>query len=195
MEDVRLPANAMSVTRMITEIATFELIDSETINQMMFYFPETEPYSLNFQECGYDYRNFIQNIGFSFYFIHGIISLCILGILLYLANLLCKSMFLGKIVRIISAFLLWNGLIRIYMELYQDLSLIAALNMHTVDWESPFLWVKVANIYGLIGLIMATSLPILLMIPFYCCKRAKWNNKEFQNTHGAFFQGTKGKEK
>ena len=48
MEDFRLPANAMTVTRIIIEIATFELVPTDEIMSEVSYFPEEKPFSLNF---------------------------------------------------------------------------------------------------------------------------------------------------
>ena len=167
-----MPANAMSVTKMIIEIATFELYPTEEMNQEMFYFPETEPYNLNFQECGYESQYFLENIGFPLYVMHGFIWLIIISLVLYLVNCICKYSLVSKIINRLGAFLYWNGLIRTYMELYQDLSLTAALNMHVVSWQSPFDWVIVTNKYALTALVIVIALPILLFVPFYCRRRS-----------------------
>ena len=52
MEGIKFPANSMLINKTLIEISNFELIPSETINDKLFYFPEEDPYSLNFQECG-----------------------------------------------------------------------------------------------------------------------------------------------
>ena len=48
MESVKYPANAMLINQAFIEIANFEVIPSEKINNELFYFPEVDPFSLNF---------------------------------------------------------------------------------------------------------------------------------------------------
>ena len=48
MEGVKVPANVMLINKVFLEIASFEVIPSENINDELFYFPEEDPYSLNF---------------------------------------------------------------------------------------------------------------------------------------------------
>ena len=71
------------------------------------------------------------------------------------------------------------------------MALASVLNMHTVDWQSPFKWVTVSNYSGLVGLILVAFLPILVIIPFYCFRRAQWSTEEFQSTYGALLEGTR----
>ena len=63
--------------------------------------------------------------------------------------------------------------------------------MHTVEWESPFKWVKVSNYAGIISLILAVFLPILVFIPFYFIRREKWFTEAFLRNYGAFLEGTR----
>ena len=48
MEGIKFPANSMIINQVMIEIAEFEIVDSEKINKKLFYFPEMEPFSLNF---------------------------------------------------------------------------------------------------------------------------------------------------
>ena len=41
----------MTITKMVIQIANFEVIPSSMLNAELFYFPEEDPYNLNFQEC------------------------------------------------------------------------------------------------------------------------------------------------
>ena len=114
-------------------------------------------------------------MGFTLYIILGYATLVVLYLILNLANLMLKLMCLRKIVNFLATYLFFNGLIRLYMEIYLGMALASVLNMHTVDWQSPFKWVTFSNYSGLVALILITTLPILLFVPFYCCKRANWN--------------------
>ena len=51
MEGIRFPANTMLINKVFLEIANFEIIPSDLINDEIFYFPEEDPFNLNFQEC------------------------------------------------------------------------------------------------------------------------------------------------
>ena len=71
------------------------------------------------------------------------------------------------------------------------MALASVLNMHTVNWQSPFKWVSLSNYSGLIGLILVAFLPILVLVPFYCLRRAHWSTVEFQSTYGSLLEGTR----
>ena len=114
-------------------------------------------------------------MGFPLYILLGHASLVVLYLLLYLTNLMLKIRCLSKIVNYLETYLFFNGLIRLYMEIYLGMALASVLNMHTVDWQSPFKSVDISNYSGLVALILLTSLPILVFIPFYCRRRANWN--------------------
>ena len=44
----------MLINKAMIEISNFEVVESEDINGKYSYFPEEEPFSLNFQECGFE---------------------------------------------------------------------------------------------------------------------------------------------
>ena len=48
MEGIKFPANSMLINQVFLEIANFEVLPSEKINDELFYFPEEDPYNLNF---------------------------------------------------------------------------------------------------------------------------------------------------
>ena len=163
----------------MVDITGFEIVPSEMINEKLFYFPEDEPFNLNFQVCGIESKFFLQIMGLPLYIMHGYIALFVLYALFFLLHRVFKSKYLKKIKKFIGAMLLWNGLIRLYMELYQDLSQSSVLNMYTADWQTKFKWVQISNYYSLVCLILVTSLPVLLFVPFYCRRREKWGKKKF----------------
>ena len=164
----------MAINEVFTELANFELIPSESINEKLFIFPEEDPFSFNFQSCGIESTNFLENMGFPLYITLGHIALSVLYLFLYLVNLLLKSKLLGKSLSYFGKYLFWNGFIRLYMEIYFGMALASMLNMYTIDWQSQFQWVKVSNYSALAGLILIVLPPIFLFVPFYFCKRAQW---------------------
>ena len=118
MEGIKFPANAMLINNALIEIANFEVIPSEELNKKLFYFPEVDSFSLNFQECGIDSLFFLLIIGFPLYIILGHIALLVIYYLLALLNLICCSPRIGKLINYLRKYLFWNGFIRLYMELY-----------------------------------------------------------------------------
>ena len=86
MEGIKFPANAMLINKAFIEIANFEVIPSEEINSWLFYFPEVDPYSLNFEECGIDSLFFLPLMGFSLYIMLFHFTLVIVYFALSLAN-------------------------------------------------------------------------------------------------------------
>ena len=43
---LKFPANSMIVTTFLIKIATFDLIDTEFVEEEMWYFPDDDPYNL-----------------------------------------------------------------------------------------------------------------------------------------------------
>ena len=102
----------MFITEFIIQIANFELIQVED----NFKLPEEDPYNLSFSQCGYESIFFISNMGFPQYIIYGHFILAAFFIVLYLITLLIPK--LKRVTNYISAYLFWNGFIRLYIELY-----------------------------------------------------------------------------
>ena len=53
-EKLKFPANAMIITKEMIKIATFDLIPTEDFDKMLWYFPEAEAFSVNFEAAGID---------------------------------------------------------------------------------------------------------------------------------------------
>ena len=121
-------------------------------------------------------------MGFPLYIVLGHMVFIVIYFMLYLVSRKCKCKCMKKVIKFLKYYLFWNGLIRMYMEIYFGMALASVLNMHTVDWESPFEWVQVSNVAGLISLLLIAFLPIAVFVPFYLKKRALWNDKKFKKT-------------
>ena len=53
-EQLKFPANSMMVTKELIKIATFDLIPTEQFDDMLWYFPEGEAFSVSFEAAGID---------------------------------------------------------------------------------------------------------------------------------------------
>lgn len=69
-DKIKIPANVTSINTIIHEIANFDLIDTEDIEDELYYIPEDEPFNINFSTCGYGSRLFIGNIGLPIWVIY-----------------------------------------------------------------------------------------------------------------------------
>ena len=85
---------------------------------------------MHFEEYGYSTRFLVGNMGTAMWIIYAYLFL---GLTCLLASCIWKWLYYK-----LSAFLLWNGFIRLFMEVFQELALHSALNLHTIDWGSPF---------------------------------------------------------
>ena len=68
-EQLKFPATAMIITKEMVKIATFDLIPTEWISELLWYFPEQEAFSLNFEQSGIESILFLQNAGLILYLV------------------------------------------------------------------------------------------------------------------------------
>ena len=193
MEGIKFPANTMVINQVFIEIASFEIIDSEKINDEIFHFPEVEPFSLNFQECQIEYVFFLLILGLPLYIMLAHFVLMILYFTFALINRCVQSKYLDKLVRKLKFYLFWNGFIRLYMELYQGLCIATVLNLYTAEnaLESPFLWVRICYYCSIFSLVLIITVPFFIFVPLYFKRRDKWSTDAFQKVYGALLEGTR----
>ena len=135
MLKLKLPGNVQFITSFLLTIATFDLIPIGQLDAILYYFPEEEPFSINFSNYGYDSRLFLGNMGLSLWIIYLNIFLSIICLLAFV----CWKWLFRKL----QPHLFWNGLIRLFIEVFQEVALIGALNLHTAEeWSSPFMTVN-----------------------------------------------------
>ena len=76
------------------------------------------------------------------------------------------------------------------METSFDLAIVAVLNMHTVDWNSPFRAVRYSNALAIISLIMLGVIAPLLTV-FYYKNFSILKQKSFRRKYGTGYTATK----
>ena len=116
------------------EIATFELIPTDELFDEMFYFSEMDPFSVNFESCGVESLLFLKNIGFMLIMILLHVLLVILQVCFHFFRNCCK--FIKKVDQKLKKYLFWNGLQRFYMEIFFEIALLSALNIHQANWDT-----------------------------------------------------------
>ena len=186
-EKLKFPASAMMVTVELINIATFDVIPTESIDSALWYFPEEEAFSLNFETAGVESQTFLQNIGLILY----LIMLNILCGILYFLLLPARNSAscLSKVVTKMKKYLLFNGNIRFYMELFLDVGLLASLNMHTVGWSSSFTSTQVSNYLSIAMLILICIWPLCFIL-LACCKPKIWQEEKFKDRCGTILEDT-----
>ena len=125
------------------KLATFDLIPTEFIDAEIHYWPESEPYSVNFEMAGTESVFLLVNIGFMIYIIYYHTLIAIVHACPHKVRNTSTIAF--KIHQKIGSYLYWEGFNRLYMELYFDLNFLSILNLHTADWETEFISERISN--------------------------------------------------
>ena len=173
---VKFPANANFFNSNMVEISSFDFLPVDIFNQELFFFPDEEPISLNFQEMGFTSSFTLLNLGSIFYMILFYIGLILLNFVLYLTGQFvpCAAKLSSKLYQI----LFWGGLLRFWMEIYLDVGLAVTLNMNEMGPSDGFTSVAISNgmTYGL-GVILIL-LPIWIAV-FYSLQIPRWADDDF----------------
>lgn len=67
---LKFPANAITAIEFIYDIVTFDFISTENVESEVYYWPETDPFTTNFEMAGVESIFFLANIGFALYLIY-----------------------------------------------------------------------------------------------------------------------------
>ena len=135
IEGLKFPANAMEVIQNMIDLATFDLLPTEFLDAEIYYWPEMDPYTVNFEMAGIESLYFLANIGFVLYLIY----LYILAVLIH--GCLKASKSTAKCTKWLSTKLsskLYDngGLNRLFMTVFLDMIILSTLNLHIVDWNT-----------------------------------------------------------
>ena len=79
--------------------------------------------------------------------------------------------------------MLFNGSIRFCMEIFFDVLLIASLNLHTIEWDSPFIAVQVSNYLSIALLALICLWPFCTLL-VTCIQPVIWANQRFRERCG-----------
>ena len=75
----------------------------------------------------------LQNLGMMLWIMVAHVFFALVHILFYKLKKACSCM--KKLEDKIGNYLYWNGLIRLSMEVYFDVTLLAVLNVYVMDWD------------------------------------------------------------
>ena len=163
---LKFPGNASLMNSIMISIATFDLIDTESIDDQMYYFPEEDPFNLNFQQSGYESNFILKNIGLILWMIFGYFLLHLSFIMMFK----CK-----KIRSKIGKYLYWNGSIRFFFEAFYEVTLLSILNIYKNEWGNDFKSILYSNLISIFFLLFILTLPFIFLV-YYCCKRPQWRD-------------------
>ena len=183
--NLNFPAITLIVNKILLNIAAFNLVDTKKyLDSHLYFLPEEDPYSQSFELCDYESTLLLENASSTvwMYNFHLAILIVFVGPVL-LINKLCKGT-LECLKKKIEKYFFWNGLIRLFMETFFELALVAVLNVHTVDWSTPFRAVMYSNVLAVLFLVLLGVLSIFLFV-FYCINFKILNEECFQNKYGS----------
>ena len=86
-EGLKFPANAGMVIETTVQLATLDIIDTDFFDEAIYYWPEVDAFSVNFEQANIKSLYFLANIGFSLYLIY----LNILLIMIHACLSRCKK--------------------------------------------------------------------------------------------------------
>ena len=103
--NIKFPANAELFNGFMIEIALFDILPSEYLLEQIVYYPQQDPFNLNFQILDYSSIYAIPNLGTIFFMFAGILLLVPISIALVLSAKLLKE--LNKHSQKLKEFLYW----------------------------------------------------------------------------------------
>ena len=191
-EMLKFPSNAMTISKELIKVAKFDLIPTEWIDEILWYFPEGDAFSQNFDAAGFESQLFLENVGPTLY----LTMLNVIFGVLHIVLFPCRTLgdFAAKVVKKLELYLYFNGSFRFYMEIFLDVCLIASLNLLTVDWDSPFPSVKVSNYLSIVFIFLICIWPLNITILTYLHPKI-WLHEKFEERCGTIFDGLKTKKR
>ena len=153
-------------------VTSVELLETEEIVSSTMYVPEAIPFSINFQQAGYDSHLLLMN-GSSFFLIC-MLQVCMFVVWLAMMPLRCQRVQTKRLK--LKNYLFWSGTSRIFVESYADFSLFACLNVAFMEWpESGRIQSVVAsNVLSIIALVFCVAVP--LVVAAYACFGRKFES-------------------
>ena len=181
IEELKFPSNTVIYNNFILELAKLDLIPTEKIDGEVFQNKDRERKALSAKLAEYEYDStlFIDNIGSFFW----LIALCLLLVVIHFSCYCFK-----KIKHKLGAFLFWNGIIRVIMETYMEVSLISVLNISVVYWQTDDSYIQASSICALVFLSLFSAFPLLLLLKL-CRSRENWHKYGFKKRYGTVFEG------
>ena len=128
-EQLKFPPAAMTITKSMIQLTSFDLIPTDWILELFWYFPEDDSFSLNFETAGMESKLLLKNIGLIMYLIFLNIFYALLHCMI--RPLRNSGSCLKKTSEKMESYLYFKGSMRFFMEVFFDVCLVASLNIQT----------------------------------------------------------------
>ena len=158
LEKLLFPANAELINAVLLSLATFSWIPTQWINEHLYRLPEIDDADPLDKFSHYDYLStlLIENMG------QGLLMIAFYAFLIIIY--LCFHYF-KTVRRKLATILFWNGLIRLFMELYEEAALLCLHNLKSIEWPGSMLHTA-SNILAILFAISVWLVPLSMVI-FY----------------------------
>ena len=186
--NVKTPGNVSMFTDFFDDLTSIRPFDPAEHLESFIYFPEQDPYSINFQNAGYINSAFLYNgrshcLNFSFFFACGLIFYP----LLLFASYKCEKA--GKLKHKLSTMIAFSTTTRIFVESYLDLMIQSALNVKELQWPEGLLGIFVSNYIGIIVFCLCWLVPPSLVL-YACLTSKRWGDEKYMERHGTILEGS-----
>ena len=155
----------MTILEKMINLATFDIIPTDALDDAIYYWPEADPFTVNFEIAGVESTLLLANIVFAIYLIY--IHILAMTIHLCIHKLTRVATCIDNLHAKLSSYLYWVGLNRLYMELFFDVTFLSILNLHTVDWSTQFKSVMASNVVALMSLTIVCGVLTLYIVGYF----------------------------
>ena len=155
MQNIRFPANSMTFIEFLVSIVNFDLIPTGWLEEKIYRLRQSEAFNINFEACGIETKQFITNVGFVIWSTYSYIFAAILSLTCIHKNRIWKK---------IGQKIFWNGLIRLYLSVYQDFALYSVMNLADSEWPTTFTSEQYSYALSVIILVLVIILPFVICV-------------------------------
>ena len=165
--NVKFPQNANEFILFLVTIANFDIIPTDAVFDLIFVWPEEDPFNQSFESFGLESYYAIANLGTVFAVV---IVYLILMIIQFTAWVFASKMRRAKKVsEKLSNFLYWGGIIRLLMEGFLEMIIATMLNVRRNNWDMTYS-LLLSNIFSWLMTLILTLFPVWI-ICFYSSRR------------------------
>ena len=186
-ERLKFPNNTSEMNSALVKVAGFDLINTgEWVDPYVIDLGDDgSPFSHSMEECGYETTWMLGNSSFIVWTLA--LNAALFLVYLFLSILCYKTGRCASLRSKLKGYFVFNGPLRLFMEIFLDLYLSSSLNVLTADnqTENPSILASNYLSYGVFGTfsILVLALPVLYW--------RRFSNMGPDSTYGALLNGTR----
>eukprot|EP00347_Sterkiella_histriomuscorum_P020610 403337151 len=180
--NLNMPANLICFYSLINDIASFNLIPTDSFTDDLMEFDEDNDYALNnsFEFMGYQSVNSITNLGLLFYII--LINLVIMILALFTSLILSATKYKqSSFSMYIKNKILFNQILRLQLEAQLELCLCSLLAVFNIQFNVS--GEQISTVVAFISLIILLIQPFFAAIVVYIMKRDQKQNQSLSTIY------------